>query len=153
MITPEQEHELVKRICKGDTEAEDWMQGIRSYCHLSDDIIDEDIAPIHKKRGAERMCQLGALSIQLYCHPFFRKHQDALYGAMLSNIVAYADSVQWEGEDGWKGVCSDWLRHGGIEIVLIIAAAVGGYAHMRSFSQELRTMAYELHHDQEGKQV
>jgi hypothetical protein len=152
-MTPQQEHELVKRVCAGDAQAEDWMQGLRAYVHLSDDIVDEDLAPEHKVRGAERLCQLSALSIKLCTHPFFLKHQGPLHGAMLSNLVAYADSVQWETEPGWKGTCADWLRHGGIEVVMIIAAAVGGYEHMRSFSQELRTLAYDLHHDEEGKPV
>lgn len=152
-MTQQEEYELVKKICAGDAEAEDWMQGIRAYCHLSDDIVDEDLAPEHKRRGTERLCSLGALHLKLLAHPFYRKHQGPLHGAMLSNLVAYADSVAWEGESGWKGTCADWLRHGGIEIVMIIAAAVGGYEHMRSFSQELRTLAYDLHHDEEGKPI
>lgn len=152
-MTPEQEHDLVLRICAGNDDATQWMQLIRAWVHLSDDIVDEDMAPEHRKRGAERLCQLGALSLRLYTHPFFKRHEGPLHGAQLSNLVTYADSVQWEGEAGWKGTCADWLRHGGIEMVMIIAAAVGGYEHMRSFSQELRSLAYELHHDAEGKPV
>lgn len=152
-MTPEEEHDLVLRICAGNDDATQWMQSLRAFVHLSDDIVDEDLAPEHKKRGAERLCQLHALALQLYTHPFFKKHEGPLHAAQLSNLVAYADSVQWEGETGWKGTCADWLRHGGIEVVMIIAAAVGGYDHMRSFSQELRTLAYELHHDAEGKPV
>jgi hypothetical protein len=147
------EHDLVIRICRGNKEAEQWMQLIRIYVHLVDDIIDEDIASANRQRGTERMCALGALNMRLHTHPFFLQNGAALHTAMLSNIVAYADSVAWENETGWKKTCSDWLRHGSIEIVMIIAAICGGYEHMRSVSQELRTLAYEKHHDANGNAI
>lgn len=150
-MTPEQEHNLVSRICAGNTEAEDWMQSMRLFVHLIDDIIDEDLDPQHKQRGAERLCQMGALALHLYTHDFFRKNQGALHGAMLNATMDYANSVAWEDLEGWRGEASDWLRHGSIRVVALIAAICGGYRHARPFSEELWTLAYALHHDKEGR--
>ena len=44
-MTPEQEHNLVLRLCHGNTEAIDWTQRMNEYAHLIDDIVDEDLLP------------------------------------------------------------------------------------------------------------
>ena len=152
-MSPVTEHELTLRICNGNKEAEDWMQLMRRYIHVSDDLIDEDIPAAKKLSGAERMCSMGALALRMYSHPFYVKNSNALHAIMLINFAAYTQSVKWENEEGWKGVCADWLRHGGIYVLQIIAAICGGYDHMVSFNDELWTLAYDLHHDPEGKAI
>lgn len=149
-MTPEQEHNLVLRICHGNTEAIDWTQRMNEYAHLIDDIVDEDLAPEHRQRGVERICKAQAIALYLYTHRFFQQNQGALTQSMLAQTSDYVTSVKWEKETGWKVTCADWLRHGTIRTLEAIATACGGYLHMRAFSEELWTLAYDLHHDKEG---
>lgn len=145
--------ELAVRICNDNQEAKEWLEMLRVFVHVSDDIVDVDVPAASQTSAVERLCFIAALQLKMYTHPFFLKNMHALHGAMLSNLNAYADSVIWEKENGWRKTCSDWLRHGGIEVVMIIAAITGGYDNMRSVSQELRSLAYDLHHDKEGNVI
>lgn len=144
-MTPQQEHDLVKRICNGNTEAEQWIQLMRLYVHLIDDIIDEDLVKLDRARGAKRICQMGVMALSLFTAPFFLKNSAALSTIITSMTVAYWDSVGWEAETGWKRDCSNWIRHGHIEVCIIIACICGGYEHATSVSKELRQLAHELH--------
>jgi hypothetical protein len=117
---------------------------------LIDDIVDQDMSPEHRVRGAERICKAQALSLFLYTHSFFLKNSGALIQAVLSQTSDYVTSVTWEQETGWKKTCADWLRHGQIRTLETIATICGGYLHMRAFSEELWTLAYNLHHDGNG---
>lgn len=149
-MTPTQEHNLTLRICNGNTEALDWMQRMNEYAHLVDDIVDENMAPEHRIQGAERMGKACMLSLYLYTHPFFLKNQGALTQSMSSQTTDWVTSVAWEKASGWRATCSDWLRHGTIRTLQTIASACGGYLHMHSFSEELWTLAYDLHHEKNG---
>ena len=140
------DRETVIRICQGNTEALDWIQLGRLYCHEIDDLIDEGHSKIEK---AERVCKIGAMALQLYTHPFFLKNLHVLRSHMMLNTSNYLDSVKWEEGNGWQKSFSDWFRHGWVDIVLVVAEICGGYANMRNESQELRTMSYHAHHDGE----
>ena len=134
------------RLCNGNAEALQWIQLGRLYVHEIDDLIDEDLTKAEK---AEKACTIGALALDLYTHPFFLKNMAVLRSHMLLNTSDYLDSVNCENEPGWKQPFSDWFRHGWVNVVLIVAEICGGYANMRNESMELRTMAYQAHHDGE----
>lgn len=145
-------HEQVVRLCRGNIEAIDWIQIGHRYIHEIDDLIDEDLPQANRVRGAERVCRIGAIAIQLYTHPFFIKNGAALSQAMLTNTNNYADSVRWEqSEIPWQRNFSDWARHGWIDVALIVAYICGGWENMRNEAAELRALSYIDHHDDRGK--
>ena len=141
------DRQAVIKLCCGNEVAIQWLQLGRRYVHLIDDVIDEDIPQANQARGAERICEIGALAIDLYTHPFFLANREALAQAMMTNTNSYADSVAWEKSGTkWKRDFSDWARHGWVEVALVVASICGGYRHMRAMSQELRTVCYMDHH-------
>jgi len=141
----------IQRICCGDPEAAQWLQVGRVYCHAIDDLIDEDIPNSHRIRGAERVCVIGALALEVYTHPFFIKHSAALKQAMLTCTNTYADSVRWEHSPvTWQMQYADWARHAWIQVVLTVAGLCGGYTHMRALSEELWAISYADHHNTAG---
>jgi hypothetical protein len=146
------DHAQIVRLCRGNTEALEWIEIGRRYVHEIDDLIDEDVPRGDRRAAAERACRIGALAIQLYSHPFFLKHGAALSQAMLTNTNNYADSVRWE-ESGtkWQREFSDWARHGWLDVALLVAYICGGYENMRNESAELRAVSYSDHHDDGGK--
>lgn len=140
----------VVRLCKGNAEAFEWIQIGRIYCHEIDDLIDEDVPKANRISAAQRACRIGALALQLYTHPFFLKNMPALRAAMMLNTSNYLDSVEWEeASSEWQRHFSDWARHGWVQVVLVVAEICGGYENMRNESQELTTMAYANHHNQD----
>lgn len=154
MTKEQKEHEQCIRLCRGNKEAMQWLQLGRLYCHEIDDLIDADIPNSDRANGAERMCRIGAMALDLYTHPFFVAHSAALSTAMRLNTANYADSVLWEkSQIEWQRQFSDWSRHGWINVILVVAAICGGYPNMRAESAELWEYAYVEHHDEKGQAV
>lgn len=152
MTSPDVARAQVVRLCNGNHEALQWIQIGRQYVHEVDDLIDIDLPASDIAKGAERMCKIGALAIELYAHPFFAKHSAALGQAMVINTNNYADSVLWEkSEIKWRRDYADWARHGWIDVLLVVAYICGGYEHMRNESQALRSISYDDHHDETGR--
>lgn len=138
------------RLCAGDQVAMHWVQLGARYCHLADDQIDTpEKDPV---AAARKACQLGALALELYTHPFFIKNMAALKYALLRNIHAYENSVAWE-QSGtvWQSNYSDWARHGWIEVCTTVGDLCGGYGSTSAELPEMIAMAYANHHAIDGK--
>ena len=132
------------RACQGQPAAMDFLRHWSRYVHGIDDLIDEPTS--HEFRIG-----LFAWALELYNHPFYLQHRERINPIILMATNAYADSVAWEqSPDAWKRQFSDWARHCGAEMVLCVAGIVGGYAHLREISLELRTVNYQEHHDEKG---
>jgi hypothetical protein len=163
--------ELVRRICRDDPEAMDWLGNHWApYCHAIDDVIDEIVL---KRRAedsppylaqAEFVIGVFAAAVALYSHPFYLRHIGALKAVVLNVTAMYAQTVQWESTGGNGGACArppggngDWRetwadmhRHCSLEVVTAVAVICGGYAHARAVIPECRVTAYAEHHDGKG---
>lgn len=152
MTRLEMDTAAVHRACCGNELALDFLKLWSPYVHAIDDIIDGHL------KEPEGILAAFALAIRLYGHPFYLRHYDRLSQIALSCTSAYADSVAWENSDQkWQKDFADVYRHFGQEMVLAVAGICAqelkqdAYAHMRSISQEWRTMSFFEHHDQEGR--
>jgi len=134
----------VSEICKGNPEAIDFINRWSNYVHAIDDIIDEDKSP-------DFIVSTFARAIEIHTHPFWLKNLTVLKQVELQANNIYCDTVICEKSDEkWKQHFADWGRHGATEMVLAVAAIVGGYEHMRSISLEMRKLCYFEHHDEHG---
>lgn len=142
----------ILRMCRGNEEAYQWIQLGRRYVHEIDDLLDNDVPKADRFSATERVSRIGILAIELYTHPFFVKHSQALGAAMVSITNSYTDSVHWEKSGTkWKANFSDWARHGWIDVCLLVAYICGGHQNMRNESAELRAIAFADHHDEHGQ--
>lgn len=140
----------LRRICNGNTDAIDWIDKGNKYCHLIDDVIDEDLVEGNRTRGAKRICAIGLMAIELYTHPFFQKFWKELGQAMATCTQLYAQSVEWEeSKVDYQRNFSDWARHAWLDVVLAVAKICGGHEHMMAVAPELRAMSHVDHHDGE----
>jgi hypothetical protein len=118
------------------------------YCHQIDDIIDGE------RKTPEEIIATFALAALLYNHPFFLRNALALKQVALNVTSTYADTVAWEKSPlSWQREWADHHRHCSNEMAQAVAMICGGYAHARAIMPELRTMAYNEHHDEKGKPV
>jgi len=140
---------LIQRICLNAPEAMDFLANYWArYCHEIDDIIDGD------RTGPEKILSTFALAIELYSHPFYLKHLEAMKATARNITNTYADTVAWEkSEVEWQRLWADYHRHCSNEMVLTIAMICGGYDHARAIMPEMRATAYHEHHDREGRAV
>ncbi len=147
-MSPNQQDQLaLQRACNGNAEAITWLTLWREYVHGIDDVEDEETTPEFRQR-------LYVLALELYTHPFFRKHEDRLKQVVLNCTNAYADTLAWEKSAvAWQQQFADHYRQFGAEMVIAVAQITGGYDHARGISLELRTVCWLEHHDQEGKPV
>jgi len=139
----------VSRACLGNKEAMAFLSIWSAYVHAIDDIIDGD------RDSNEDVLKAFAMAITLYSHPFYLKNLEALRQIAVNCTNCYADSVAWEKSDvPWQKEWADHYRHIGQEMVLAVAsicAYPSSYEHLRSLSQEWRTVCWAEHHDQSGK--
>lgn len=127
---------LLQRACLGNAEALDFLRGWLIYCHAVDDVVDEQLTT-DGKISAFIAC------LDVFTRPFFLRHGAALKPAVFNIANLYADSVAWEKSSvPWKKDFAEFARHAGAEMVLNVAAIVGGFAHMRSISAEVRELCW-----------
>ncbi len=133
-------------VCKGNTEAVDFLNRWSAYAHGVDDLIDETT-------DNEFKIALFARAIEIYSHPFYLKNLIALRQVALHANNMFADSVAWEKSDvKWQKDFADWGRHAATEMVIAVANIIGGYDHMRAVSLEMRKLCYTQHH-KDGKPI
>jgi hypothetical protein len=142
------DEEAIQRLCCGNAAAFSWLALNRAYVHAIDDLID------NAERDPEAILKTFWLAAELYTHPFFRDHWQALK-AVLANVTnAYADSVAFERSgEGWKHAWADHWRHVGAEAMLQVAYICGGYENMRRFSADIRSVCHWAHHSPEGQPI
>lgn len=123
-------------------EAESFLKHYNMYCHVIDDLIDED------GKNPEYILGMLHLALQIYSSNFYRKYQDVLYPVI--NIIhnTYADSVIMEhsGEQ-WQKECADVLRSVGQEMALVVIQILGGYKARRNLSLKVREFSYKSQHE------
>lgn len=139
---------LLQRVTRGDAEAQDFLAFWTTYCHEIDDIMDGDRPdPRDQLKTFARACVLFAM-------PFYLRNLATLKQVVLNVTVNYADSLRWEkaGEE-WRRQWADHHRHAALDMVLAVATICGGHEHAFNLTEELRTMCYHDHHNQEGKPV
>lgn len=151
MTHRELDAQSVARLCNGNTEAFEWIQMGRLYCHAIDDLIDETVPKGDRMEAATQVCRIGAMALRLYTHPFFLKNHQALTSVMMVNTINYRDSVLWENSTvEWQRQFSDWGRHGWTDVALVVGELCGGYDAISNESLEIRTTSYVNHHDKRG---
>lgn len=152
MLKGQQDLQLLQRICRGDTEAMDFLsQHWAPYVHDIDDIVDE-VLPARGQVDAERVLRAFARAAYLFSHPFYLKHIGALRQVVLVVTNMYADSVAWERSAvPWQREWADHARHAGMEMVIAVAMIAGGYEHARAISQEQRVICWHEHHTPTGE--
>jgi hypothetical protein len=133
MTTMDLETEMLQHACKGDVYAIDFLRRAIDYFHAADDMLDT-------VTDAEFKIRVMVMGQDLYAHPFFLKHAQALNTALRTCISTYADSVAWEGSrEPVKRQWADFARHVGVDLVLVVADICGGWEHRRQVSLEVRS--------------
>lgn len=117
------------------------------YVHAIDDIVDREL-----KQPKEVILTFGK-AIELYTHPFFLKNLEGLKQVTRNVTAMYIQTVEWEKCGDWRGAWSDYHRHCSMEMVVAVATICGGLQHAAAVMPELRIMAYQDHHDREGKPI
>lgn len=132
-------------ICCGNEAAADFLMKWHGYCHRIDDVVDEGYSP-------EKFLACLAHAIEVYAHPFFAAHAQALRLVAGTITNAYADSVAWEQDPaGWRFKVADVLRFAGVEMTMAVALRCGGFEHLRRVSPAIRDFAWQRQHTFQGE--
>lgn len=143
----------LKKLCVGNAEAMDFLLLWQPYAHGVDDIDDGDIEGVEDRNG------VFIQALEVYTHPFFRKHWQELKLLVVTLSCDYTDSVLWENSpEKWQREEADAIRHSGSAMVRAVAyicaeeAQPGsGWRHLRSFSLGMRHLCYVEHHGKKGE--
>ena len=132
-------------ILNGDVEALNFILAFNTYCHMIDDIVDEE-----EGKKPEFVIKTFAIAAMLFSCNFWLKHHEKLIGNVLTITNTYADSVAFErSEEPWKKVMADTLRGAGHSMFILVLTMIGGpdkYEQIREVSQEsLEFWYYEQH--------
>lgn len=125
---------LLDWMC-GNRDAVDFLLALFAAAELWDDLSDGDFDKAKKAADAVFL----TLLVDLPNNPFFLNHLTSLRSVMLAGINAWLDSRKLEKEcDQWATVWAYALRDWYMELVPFCAMLVGGYAHMRQVSLDVR---------------
>jgi len=121
-----------------------WMLGnddaVKTIVMLSaisetwDALIDGDAVTSDEVHGA-----FISATISLNLNPFYKQWEPMITGAALAGLNAWMDSIALEKSESIpERMQAFYIRNYIYELVNVCAFAVGGWAHMRSVSQEMR---------------
>lgn len=122
------------RWMKGDADAAATIVMLSAISETYDDIIDGD--PV---KPEEVHAAFFAAVVGLRVNPFFRKWEDQITGVVLAGLNAWLDSLELEkaGTEAER-MQAFYIRNFIYELVNVCAFGVGGFAHMRAVSREMR---------------
>ena len=143
-MTDEFVEEMVAHACMDNAEAIDFIGRALAYFHAADDLVDECVGPEDKLKVLIR-------GQELFTHSFFMRHSHALNAVIRMCESTYADSVAWEKSEAMdKRAWAEYARHIGFEVILTVADIMGGWAHRRKVSGELRQ--YQMYRARKEKE-
>jgi len=121
---------------------------VGDYCHLLDDIIDEN-----EFKTPEQLFKLQSLFLDILSSDIYsNKLRFFLYPVFQQMLNTYADSVKWEHSDiEWKKQHADILRCCGNEVTFVLVKLFAGYETMREISSLIREEAYNRQHNEKGE--
>lgn len=132
------------RLCRGDKEAVEWCMLHEKYAHALDDMVDQD-------KGYDPN-EFALLCMCLYSHRFYQRNSAVLSTVMRLAHNNWLDANEWEKSDKpWQQLEADTLRHCGADVIRVVIDLCGGWDAMREISPVLRIIAYDDHHDEQGK--
>lgn len=135
-MTPEE----ISLVCKGNQEAMNFVGSWVTFCHVVDDVVDED-KPVTDEMLIKAM---ASYTVTLAKNPFFKAHSDALVSLMLQGFSAWLDSNQMEeSEDLRTRQTSDVVKGFYHEVVWHVALLCGGYDHWREITKAHRKYDYD----------
>lgn len=134
-------YEAVYRdACVNRPDALDFLTAWNLYCHQIDDLIDG------REKCPSKFLDALALANIIYSTDFYQANAAHLSMTVMLITNAFADSVAWEKETGWKRAWSDTLRFAGNDMVVAVAVICGGFENARKVSQALREDSWATHH-------
>jgi hypothetical protein len=118
----------------GNADAAQTIVMLSTISETWDDLVDGDEVTAGEIHGAFISATVG-----LQCNPFYKKWEPMITGVVLAGINAWLDSLELERSDNEAGrMQAFYIRNYAYELVNVCAFAVGGFAHMRAVSQEMR---------------
>lgn len=143
------DEKLIELICKGNKEAEIFLDAYRTLAHQIDDVVDI------KEITTEFVLRTFMSSVTLFgLNKFFCEHREFLYPLIIVSLNCYATSVPWEGS---KLVhhqrMADILRSGANTVLMFVALFCGGIKHMRECTPVILELSWRLHHDKDNNPI
>lgn len=124
---------------KGDKDAVQCLVEISTISEVWDDLIDRDVALTNAEISSAFVCA----TIKLPNNPFYASNIAALQPLIIMTVNAWMDSEELvKRSDKKSRMLAFYMRDIGKEIVPLIAFLVGGYAHMRKVSLEIKDFFY-----------
>ena len=141
MITQAELFELYKEVCKGDTDAFNFLVAWGKCVHGIDDIVDEDII------DTEGKVKVFLETIAMTQNPFFLKYNVSLYPVIILISNDYIDS------NNPDMPFNDALRAAGNNMLFLVSFIFGGIEHMRKMTPKIRKISFKEHHGEDNKPI
>ncbi len=132
--------EQISLVCKGNQEAMLFVDSWVTFCHVIDDVVDED-KPVTDEQIIRAM---ASYTITIAKNPFFQTHREALVALMLQGFSAWLDANKMEdSEDERTRKTSDVVKGFYHEVVWHVSLLCGGYDHWRAVTSAHREYDYD----------
>ena len=150
--------ELLDKYLGRRPEAFRWVIDLWTLGHDIDDVID-----IPERRASSQfLMQVWSKYLDVLSAPFYHRYIERLYPLVKVVHHVYADSLEWEKEDGWKGQFADVFRCSGSHLIIAVIEIVTyeetgsydlSYEAAREVSMLAKECAWYAHHNEKGEKV
>lgn len=139
MPLTDNESEFLDRVLLGNRDAVEFCEDLFAISQLWDDLVDGDKAVESETINAAFWCAL----VDLPNNPFYQMHFGTLQPLVQAAIVDWLDANDLEHGNYEARAAAYVLRDSVGAIVIHCARILGGYAHMRRISMEVRRALYD----------
>ncbi len=114
--------------------ARSYLECLCYVARLMDDAVDADHGPVDYHQ------LFHVLLVELPANPFFNTHREALLAMHSATLNAWQDADAWLGTTDLRRQHALVFRDYLTELGLLVAYLVGGYAHRRTISLQVREL-------------
>ncbi len=121
-------------IAGNHADARSYLECICYAARLMDDAVDADHGPVNYHQ------LFHVLLVELPANPFFQAHREALIAMHSATLNAWQDADAWLAHQDIRRQHALVFRDYLTELGLLVACLVGGYAHRRTISLQVREL-------------
>lgn len=125
---------LYEEIAFGNKDALDFVKLWSIYCHMFDDIVDEDFNVVN-------LIETNNELIKILTCKFFTDYSSLLLPQIYLAAESYQASETTK-KDNFLGV---YLSHEGNNMLRLVALITGGFNHLVKMSEKIRSLTYVEH--------
>ena len=132
------EYEHLRRWCKGDINALEFLRAVGLVAQIADDLVDEELSPPERGDLVTKLLHISMVSIP--SNPFYCTHQKWFMPLFSTSIAQWSASNRWSLSNNLNDLVFAFVYRDLYEqIIYQTALLIGGYKWANAVMDEIQS--------------